>query len=90
MVATSALNGHFGIPALPDTVVGLIAAYHRLCADLSRRICSKDSADLDKTNAWIADLLSSRNMRKRLDVDRRDVVGRIAREAAYSFRWFRR
>lgn len=81
LAAASALSGHFGIPALPDSVVGLIAALIISYALIYLvGYVPKTTADLDKANAWIADLLSSGNMRKRLGLNRRDVVGRIARE----------
>lgn len=82
LAAASALSGHFGIPALPDAVAGLIATFVIIYALIYLvGYVPKTTAALDKTNAWIADLLSSGNMRSRLSLNRRDVVGRIAQEA---------
>ena len=82
LAAVNALTGHLGIPALPDIIAASIAIFV-ICYALFYLVgyVPQTTTGLDKTNQWLGDLLSSGNMRKRFTLDRRDVVGQIAREA---------
>ena len=82
LAAVNALTGHLGIPALPDIIAASIAIFV-ICYALFYLVgyVPQTTTGLDKTKQWLGDLLSSGNMRKRFTLDRRDVVGQIAREA---------
>lgn len=82
LAAANALTGHLGIPALPDIIAASIAIFV-ICYALFYLVgyVPQTTTGLDKTKQWLGDLLSSGNMRKRFTLDRRDVVGQIAREA---------
>ena len=80
--ALEALSGHLGGPTLPDGLsLGISAAtvlyalyYLLIYVPLTVR-------DLNDTSNWLERLLSTGDLRQRLDLDRRDVIGGIARKA---------
>jgi aerotaxis receptor len=77
-----ALSDHLGGPTLPDAVALPLAIVTILYALFFLFIYAPQTArDLTITADWLESLLSSGDLRKRLDLGRRDVVGSIARKA---------
>uniref|UniRef100_Q47GB9 PAS protein n=1 Tax=Dechloromonas aromatica (strain RCB) TaxID=159087 RepID=Q47GB9_DECAR len=80
--AIEMVSRHLGGPALPDTVALSVAAvtvlytlyYLVLYVPLTSR-------DLNITSDWLEKVLSSGDLTYRLELDRRDVIGSIARKA---------
>ena len=80
--ALEMLCRHFGGPTLPAGLALPLAAitvvytlyYLFIYVPLTAR-------DLTITADWLEEILSSGNLKKRLDLDRRDVIGSIARKA---------
>ncbi len=80
--AVELLSRRFGGPTLPDIALLPLAAititytlyYLLIYIPLTGR-------DLNTTANWMEDVLRSGDLRKRLDIDRRDVIGSIARKA---------
>lgn len=80
--AIEMVSRHLGGPALPDNVALLVAAitvlytlyYLLFYVPLTSR-------DLDTTSDWLERVLSSGDLTHRLELDRRDVIGGIARKA---------
>jgi aerotaxis receptor len=80
--AVDLLSRHLGGPTLPDfaalPLAAITVAYtlYYLCIYVPLTL-----RDLSITSNWMEDVLSSGDLRKRLDLDRRDVIGSIARKA---------
>lgn len=80
--AIEALSDHLGGPTFPDSVSIVVASVSILYALYFLFIYIPQTArDLDLTSVWLEDVLSSGDLRKRLNLNRRDVVGSIARKA---------
>ena len=82
LTVLDALSDHLGGPTFPDWLalpVAILSSLYVL-AYLAFYV-PRTTRDLDTTQEWLGNLLSSGDMRRRFDVNRRDVVGRIAREA---------
>lgn len=77
-----ALSDHLGGPTFPDSLALVVASVSILYAlyFLIFYVPSTTS-DLNRTAEWLEDVLSSGDLRKRFNLDRRDVVGSIARKA---------
>ena len=80
--ATEALSRHLGGPTFPDSVSLVATAVSILYALYFLFIYGPlTTRDLDRTSAWMEEVLSTGDLRERLNVERRDVVGSIARKA---------
>ena len=80
--AIDALSDHLGGPTLP-TIPSLVLASIAILYFLYFLFIyvPQTTSDLDRTSNWMEDVLSSGDLRKRLNLDRRDVIGSIARKA---------
>ena len=80
--AIDALSDHLGGPTLP-TIPSLVLASVAILYFLYFLFIyvPQTTSDLDRTSDWMEDVLSSGDLRKRLSLDRRDVIGSIARRA---------
>ena len=80
--AIAAMSNQLGGPALPDLLslfvssVAMIYFLYFLLVYVPRT-----THDLDRTSDWIEHVLSTGDLRKRLSLERRDVIGRIGRKA---------
>ena len=80
--ATEALSSHLGGPTFPAGVSPVVAIASILYALYFLLIYGPlTTRDLDRTAAWMEEVLSTGDLRKRLNLERRDVVGSIARKA---------
>lgn len=80
--AIEMLSRHTGGPALPDTVALLVAAITVLYTLYFLFLyVPLTSRDLITTSDWLERVLSSGDLTHRLELDRRDVIGGIARKA---------
>ena len=80
--AVEALSDHLGGPTFPDTlsiVVASVAILYALYFLL--RYVPQTTRDLNVTSDWLEGVLSSGDLRQRLNLERRDVIGGIARKA---------
>ena len=80
--AADALSDHLGGPTLPGVpalaLAGITVPYALYFLFIYVPLTTRD---LDRTSDWLENLLSSGDLRKRLNLERRDVVGGIARKA---------
>ena len=80
--AVEALSDHLGGPTFPDSLALVVASVSVLYALYFLFIYAPmTTRDLDRTAEWMEDVLSTGDLRKRLNLERRDVVGSIARKA---------
>ena len=80
--AVEALSDHLGGPTFPATlliVVATVAILYSLYFLL--RYVPQTTRDLNVTSDWLEDVLSSGDLRQRINLERRDVIGGIARKA---------
>ncbi|MEI7431587.1 MAG: methyl-accepting chemotaxis protein [Betaproteobacteria bacterium] len=76
-----ALSDHLGGPSLPGIPALILASLTVLYALYFLFIyVPATTRDLDSTASWLELVLSSGDLKKRLNVDRRDVIGGIARK----------
>ena len=76
-----ALGAHLGGPALPAFVALPVAVLSLLyTAFYLFFYVPKTTRDLDVTENWLGNVLATGNLKQRQPLDRRDVIGRIARE----------
>ena len=79
--AINLLSSHLGGPALPATVALSVAAITIAYALYFLLIYTPlTTRDLNRTSEWLEDVLSSGDLTKRFNIDRRDVIGGIARK----------
>ncbi|MFZ2855593.1 MAG: PAS domain-containing methyl-accepting chemotaxis protein [Rhodocyclaceae bacterium] len=80
--ALEMLSRHLGGPTLPDAAVlplaGITVAYTLYYLLIYVPLTARD---LQNTSDWLEDVLSTGDLRKRFDLNRRDVIGSIARKA---------
>lgn len=80
--AIEMVSRHLGGPTLPDISVLPLAAMTVAYSLYFLLIYIPGSVrDLDNVSAWLENVLLTGDLRKRFDVDRRDVIGSIARKA---------
>lgn len=80
--AIEMVSRHTGGPALPDNVALLVAAITVLYTLYFLFLyVPLTSRDLNITSEWLERVLSSGDLTQRLELDRRDVIGGIARKA---------
>ena len=80
--ATESLSDHLGGPTFPDSLALVVASVSILYALYFLFIYTPlTTRDLDDTAEWMEDVLATGDLRKRFNLDRRDVVGSIARKA---------
>lgn len=82
LTALVIVSNHFGGPTLPNEMV-LPLAVLSMCYALAYLFfyVPRTTRDLDETENWLGGLLANGDMSRRFDLARRDVVGRIVREA---------
>jgi len=80
--AIEVISGRLGGPTMPDAVAMTLAVVS-FCYALYFLFLyiPQTLRDLNTTSDWLENVLSSGNLRNRLDLDRRDVIGGIARKA---------
>jgi aerotaxis receptor len=80
--AIKILSDQLGGPTLPDTLAIAIAAATVIYALYFLLVyVPLTTRDLDHTAQWMEEVLSTGDLRRRLTIDRGDVIGRIARKA---------
>ena len=80
--AIESLSDHLGGPALSDTIAVVVPSITLLYALFFLFIYTPfTTRDLNTTADWLEDVLATGDLRKRLNLSRRDVVGSIARKA---------
>ena len=80
--AVDALSDHLGGPTLPGVAALAVASLTVLYALYFLFIYVPGTTrDLDRTSDWLEDVLCSGNLNNRFEIDRRDVIGGIARKA---------
>ena len=80
--AVEALSDHLGGPTFPDTLSIVIAAVAILYSlYFLLHYVPQTTRDLNVTSDWLESVLSSGDLRQRLNLERRDVIGGIARKA---------
>ena len=80
--AIEALSDHLGGPTFPDALsIGVAAAAILYSLYFLLFYVPQTTRDLNVTSDWLEDVLSSGDLRMRLNLGRRDVIGGIARKA---------
>jgi aerotaxis receptor len=80
--AIKILSDQFGGPTFPDTLAIAIAAATVIYALYFLLVyVPLTTRDLDHTAQWMEEVLSTGDLRRRLTIDRGDVIGHIARKA---------
>jgi aerotaxis receptor len=80
--AIEALSDHLGGPTFPDAVAITVASIAILYGLYFLFIyVPLTTRDLNETSDWLENVLSTGDLRKRFDLERRDVIGGIARKA---------
>ena len=80
--AIEALSDHLGGPTFPDSLSIVVASIAILYALYFLFIyVPLTTRDLSETSDWLENVLSTGDLRKRFDLERRDVIGGIARKA---------
>jgi len=80
--AIEGLSDHLGGPTFPDVVAVAVTTVTILYALYFLFIyVPLTTRDLNETSEWLENVLSTGDLRKRFDLERRDVIGSIARKA---------
>ena len=80
--AIEALSDHLGGPTFPDALsIGVAVAAILYALYFLLFYVPQTTRDLNVTSDWLEDVLSSGDLKKRLNLGRRDVIGGIARKA---------
>ena len=80
--AIEALSDHLGGPTFPDALsIGVAVAAILYALYFLLFYVPQTTRDLNITSDWLEDVLSSGDLKKRLNLERRDVIGGIARKA---------